>query len=108
MKGFFLLKEIFQEGDYMCKIGLKDPYFLVPLNQKSQMFISVKSKDVFYQLRFRTSTKDIHKVDYNSHSSIGKTVCTTDCVFGRYSASSLFKEKTDTARETLIYLFFRI
>ena len=36
MKGLFLLKDKLQEGDYMFKIDLKVPYFLVLLNEKSQ------------------------------------------------------------------------
>ena len=49
MKGLFLLKETLQEGDYMCKIDLKDAYFSVPPNFKSQKFLSLKWKNLFYQ-----------------------------------------------------------
>ena len=49
MKGLFLLKETLQEGDYMCKIDLKDAYFSVPVNFKSQKFLSLKWKNLFYQ-----------------------------------------------------------
>ena len=49
MEGLLLLKEMLQEGDYMCKIDLKAAYFPVPLNQKSQKFVSFKWKDLFYQ-----------------------------------------------------------
>ena len=34
MVGLFPLKEILQEGGYMCKIDLKDAHFSVSLNQK--------------------------------------------------------------------------
>ena len=36
MEGLFLLKQTLQEGEYICKIDLKDEYFSAPLNQKSQ------------------------------------------------------------------------
>ena len=49
MEALFLLKEILQEGEYMCKIDLKDAYFLVPLNQKFQKFVSFKWKNLLYQ-----------------------------------------------------------
>ena len=29
------LKYMLQKGDYMCKLDLKDPYFLVPLEKNS-------------------------------------------------------------------------
>ena len=40
MDGFFLLKELLREYDYVCKLGLKDACFSVPLNPESQKFIS--------------------------------------------------------------------
>ena len=49
MEALFLLKEILQEGEYMCKIDLKDAYFLVPLNQKFQKFVSFRWKNLLYQ-----------------------------------------------------------
>ena len=47
-------------------------------------------------LRFGTSPKGIHKVHENSHSSVGKTVCTTDCFSGRYPANGFLKGGTET------------
>ena len=49
MEELFLLKQTLQEGDNMCKIDHKNAYFSVPLNQKSQKFVSFKWKDLFYQ-----------------------------------------------------------
>ena len=49
MEGPFFLKEILLKGDYMCKIDLKDAYFSVLLNRKSQKFVSFKWKDLIYQ-----------------------------------------------------------
>ena len=40
VEGLFLLKELLLKGDYMCKIYLKDAYFLMPLNPKYQKFVS--------------------------------------------------------------------
>ena len=31
MEGLHLIKDILQEGDFMCKRNLKDAYFLVPI-----------------------------------------------------------------------------
>ena len=33
MEGLHLLKEMLEQGDYLCKLGLKDAYFCVPLNK---------------------------------------------------------------------------
>ena len=54
MEGLVLLKEKLQEGDYMCKIDLKEAYFSVLTNfqlsllQKSQKNLSFKWNDLFY------------------------------------------------------------
>lgn len=39
MESLLLLKEVLQKGNYMCKINLKDAYFLVPFHPKSQKFV---------------------------------------------------------------------
>ena len=49
MEGLFLLKEILQKNDYMCKIDLKDAYFAVPLHSSSQKHIRLKWKGNVYQ-----------------------------------------------------------
>ena len=38
----FLLKEILQKIDYVCKIDLKDAYFAIPLHSSSQKYIGFK------------------------------------------------------------------
>ena len=38
----FLLKEDLQKGHHMCKTGLNDTYFSVPLHPKSQKFVRVQ------------------------------------------------------------------
>ena len=39
MEGLHYLKYQSQEGDYMCKLDLKDAYFCVPLSQTSRRFV---------------------------------------------------------------------
>ena len=36
MEGFFCLRELLQEGDYICKLDMKDAHFSVPLHQTSR------------------------------------------------------------------------
>ena len=48
-EGLFLLKESLQENDCICKIDLRDAYFLVPLSSESQKFIRFKWKGQKYQ-----------------------------------------------------------
>ena len=49
MEGLFLLKDILQPGDLMCKLDLKDAYFSVPLHAKSQQFLCFQWKQRIYQ-----------------------------------------------------------
>ena len=51
MEGLFLLKEILQEGDYMCKLDLRDAYFSVPLHKDSQKFVRFPWKGSLYQFQ---------------------------------------------------------
>ena len=48
MEGIFLLKQVLQKNDYMCKIDLKDAYFAVPLHSSSQKYIRFKWKGNLY------------------------------------------------------------
>ena len=34
MEGLDLLKEILEQGDYLCNLDLKDAYFIVPLSKQ--------------------------------------------------------------------------
>ena len=45
----FLLKEDLQKGHHMCKTGLNDTYFSVPLHPKSQKFVRVQWKGQLFQ-----------------------------------------------------------
>ena len=49
MEDLFLLKEILQKNDYICKIDLKDAYFAVPPHSSSQKYIRFKWKGNLYQ-----------------------------------------------------------
>ena len=49
MEGLFLVKELLQPGDYMCKLDLKDAYFSVPLEQGSQKYIRFQWRQKLYQ-----------------------------------------------------------
>ena len=39
MEALFCLPELLQEGDYMCKLDLKDAYFSAPLHQSSRNYV---------------------------------------------------------------------
>ena len=39
MEGLFCLRELLQERDYMCKLGMKDVYFSVPLHHSSRKYV---------------------------------------------------------------------
>jgi len=48
MEGLFLIKEIMQKGDFLCKLDLKDAYFSVPLHQESRKFVRFEWKRIMY------------------------------------------------------------
>jgi len=39
MEGLHVLRDLIQEGDFMCKIDLKDAYFVVPIAPESKKFL---------------------------------------------------------------------
>jgi len=49
MEGLFLLKDVLQSGDLMCKLDLKDAYFAVPLHPDSQKFVRFQWGQKNYQ-----------------------------------------------------------
>ena len=49
MEGLFQLKQIIQEGDWMCKLNLKDASFSVPLNRNSRKFVGFQWKGTLYE-----------------------------------------------------------
>jgi len=49
MEGLFLLKDLLQPGDLMCKLDLKDAYFAVPLHPDSQKYVRFQWGQKIYQ-----------------------------------------------------------
>jgi len=49
MEGLYLLKDLLLEGDFMCKVDLKDAYFVVPLHCSSQEFVCFNWREKLYQ-----------------------------------------------------------
>ena len=39
MEGLHLLKDLLQEGDFLCKLDLKDAYFYIPMNEQSRKYV---------------------------------------------------------------------
>ena len=39
MEGLHLMKDLLQDGDYMCKIDLREVYFTIPINQKYRKYL---------------------------------------------------------------------
>ena len=48
MEGLHLLKEILEQGNYLCKLDLKDAYFCVPLNKQSKEYVLFKWESSLY------------------------------------------------------------
>ena len=49
MEGLHCLKYLLQQGDWMCKIDLKDAYFTIPLSEKSQKYIRFRWEGTLYE-----------------------------------------------------------
>ena len=49
MEGLHYLKVMLQQGDYMCKLDLKDPYFSVPLHKDSKKMIRFQWSGNLYE-----------------------------------------------------------
>ena len=49
MEGLHLLKEMLEQGDYLCKLGLKDSYFCVPLNKQSRKYVRFEWMGSLYE-----------------------------------------------------------
>ena len=49
MAGLHLLKEILEQGEYLCKLDLKDAYFSVPLNKQSRKYVRFEYKTSLYE-----------------------------------------------------------
>ena len=44
-----LTKDLFQEGDYMCNIDLRDAYFTITINQKYRKYLRFKWEGTLYK-----------------------------------------------------------
>ena len=51
MEGLHMLKDLLQEGDYMCKLDLKDAYFTVPMNRESKKFLRFQWQAILYEFQ---------------------------------------------------------
>ena len=88
MEGLSQLKHLIQEGDWMCKLDLKNAYSSVPLDRNWRKFVRFQWKrtlqvhlTVFWN---RPSTKSVYKVIKNSNLSHEKNKHQGDNIFGRY------------------------
>ena len=71
MEGLHLLKDLLQEGDYMCKLDLKDAYFSVPIHKSSRKYLRFLWEGNLYEflcLCFGLGRSiDFHKNNENTH-----------------------------------------
>ncbi|KAG1137376.1 hypothetical protein G6F38_011359 [Rhizopus arrhizus] len=51
MEGVPALRELIEQGDFMCKIDLKDAYTVVPIHPESRKYLTFKNEGVVYQYR---------------------------------------------------------
>ena len=49
MEGLHLMKDLLQEGDYMCKIDLRDAYFTITINKKYRKDLRFKWEGTLYE-----------------------------------------------------------
>ena len=59
MENLLLLKELLEEGDYLCKLDLKDVCFSVPLHQGSQKYVKFQWKQKQFQFYYLCSVLDL-------------------------------------------------
>ena len=50
MEGLYCLKFLLEQDNLVCKIDLKEAYFSVPLNKKSQIFVRFPWSGNLYEL----------------------------------------------------------
>lgn len=51
MEGVPALRELIEQGDFMCKIDLKDAYTVVPIHPESRKYLTFQNEDIVYQYR---------------------------------------------------------
>ena len=115
------LKEILLEGNYMCKLDLKDAYFCVPVKKRSRKnlrFLWLNNlQEICSNMALlwpRTSTTGIHKVVKNTCGFAKHTSNYIPgwyvCVWKDYGGSSNEVSKSDTYSQVswLCYKFVEI
>ncbi|XP_057294612.1 uncharacterized protein LOC130623139 [Hydractinia symbiolongicarpus] len=109
MEGLHLIQEMIQEGDYMCKIDLKDAYFCVPLHQRSRKYVRFQWQGNLYEFlcmcfglgpapRIFTKLMKI-PISILRKINVGVIIYLNDMLLLRQSKEKLFQ-----ARDTLIFL----
>ena len=88
MKGLFLLNKLHEEGDYFCKLNLKNPYFSVPFLQVFQSYEKFQWKQKLYHfLRIGFSTRSIYETHESFNCYTKKIKYTAESLLRRYSPS---------------------
>ena len=49
MRGLHLMKDLFQEGDLMYKVDLRDAYFTIAINRKHRKYLWFKWEGTLYE-----------------------------------------------------------
>ena len=85
IEGLPHLKHIIQEGDWMCKLDLKDAYFSVPFEEVRKISVEGDTLRVHVPVFWiRPNTKGVYKVIGNPNLSPEKDQHQSDNIFERY------------------------
>ena len=85
IEGLPHLKHIIQEGDWMCKLDLKDAYFSVPFEEVCKISVEEDTLRVHVPVFWiRPNTKGVYKVIENPNLSSEKDQHQRDNIFERY------------------------
>ena len=72
MEDLQLIKDLLREGDYMCKIDLRDAYYTILIHQKYRKYLRFKWERTLYKVPLlwtRPSTSDIYKINESPYCS---------------------------------------
>ena len=89
IEGLFLLEEMLLQGDLMYKVPLKSTYFAVPPAKNSQKYVEIPGEMKSIQISVPMvlsviSSKNIHKINENTTSSLEKTLHQDHNLLKRY------------------------